>query len=665
MHKGTKTKVRLRRTDIWRIVLTDTAPFEVPIVFSNDGFYKNLSQLKSKSEEYQNFIHALIFSDFSYTIPYKYSIIKDVDSLRTLSLIHPHGQFKLAEFYNKYDQLICEYGCRSPFSIRKPIKVGTAYFYNSILSDRNKYKPTSVDTEEIDKLVRNPASYFSYFGVDRLYRFFTSVDYMRLEKKYKFQLSLDINKCFDSIYTHSISWAAKTKSIAKDNIGSVSFENTFDRVMQSLNYNETSGICIGPEASRLFAEIILAEIDQDVILQLMKRNMFENKDYECRRYVDNYYIFANSESTLSAIKYELSVALGEYKLCLNDTKSEMLTRPFYTSKSLVIDRVSGSIGSLWERTLEQKYDNGRKFDIPCRIFRYRALFGRFIGEVKAACYSSNMGYDAVANYIIGAIRNKIVNLADNYDEVSKLEDANFQPLHYRQLFILLLDIGFYFFTLHPTVASSLRLSLAIVRVGHHLLEHDEEGFNIAKEAILRWTSHLGKSPSFSDIHERRSIIPIEFLNVLLSLQEFSGDASLEAELLERAGLGDSDNGYFDLIVRIFIFRDKASFCDHTNAAFDEAKRKILATEQFYNESELVHLLLDILACPYVDRSRRGQLIRDVWPKLGKRRAGIGRITKSRAEQLADEIQKQHWFVSWEDIDLLNMIEKKELRAVYA
>lgn len=665
MNKRFRTKVRLRRSDIWRTVLTDTSPFEMPIIFNNDGFYKNLSEIESKSENFKKLVGHLIFNKFSYTIPYKYSIVKDVDSLRTLSLIHPHGQVQLAEFYHKYDQLICEYVSRSPFSIRRPKKIGREYYYQSKLSERNKYKMTTVDTEEIDRLVRNPASYFSYSGFDRLYRFFQSDDYIRLEKKYKLQLSLDIGKCFDSIYTHSIAWAVKSKKLAKENTRSVSFENRFDRMMQGLNYNETSGICIGPEASRIFAEIILGKVDQNVARELRNLSLFEREDYECRRYVDNYYFFANSDDTLNAVKHELSLTLREFKLHLNEAKSEILGRPFYTSKSLVIDRVNSSIIKLWERTLESKYDSAIKIEIPRRIFRYRGLFGRFTRDVKAACYASSTGYDAVANYIIGAMRRKIIDLTDSYSEAVKLLGDNLEVDHYRQLFILLLDIGFYFFTLHPTVASSLRLSMAIVRVGQHFSEHDSEGFDIAREVILRRISHLVKSPAFTNLYEKRAVIPVEFLNILVSLQQFSDDASLEAELLKDSGLEDGFKGYFHLIVDIFIFGRQPRFEDRRNAAFDEAKRKILDSEQFYKESELVHLLLDVLACPYITRSKRGQLIRGVWPVLKTLSTDIGNITRVDSEQLVDEIEKQHWFVRWKDINLLNMIEKKELSAVYA
>ena len=665
MPKGRRTKVRLNGTDIWRTVLTDTAPFEVPIIVSNDGFYKNLRQLDSKSILLQKFVESLIFRDKQYTIPYKYRIVKDADSLRTLSLIHPQGQVQLAKFYRKYDQLICEYAARSPFSIRKPTKVGTSYFYKSALSDRNKYKIASVDVEEIDQLMRNPASYFSYSGHSRLYQFFLSDDHVKLERKFRFLLCLDIAKCFDSIYTHSVAWAVKSKELAKENTRSLSFGNRFDQIMQKLNYNETNGICIGPEASRIFSEIILAVIDKNVEGRLADQSFNKKVDYEIRRYVDNYYIFADSEEILRKIKLELSGALGEYNLHLGDTKTELFERPFYTRKSLAIDRVNICIKRLWRKVISTKGRREIRYEVPKKISDYRSDFGSFVREVKMACVASDMAYDTVSNYLIGAIRRKVVNLADGFQTTSKMMNDDFLIRRYRELFLFLLDIGFYFFTLHPTVASSLRLSHAIVRVGQHLSMHDREGFIIAKEATLRWTSQLSRSPAFAFPQVKEGPISIELLNILLSLREYSGDASLEAEFLKCDQLRDSGSSYFHLVVRLFIFGNQRDYKYVVDTVFEQTRTKILASKNFYRNAELVYLLLDILACPHIDLAKRGQLIRAVWPVLKQHDNMIGDISNARSEQLAGEIEQQHWFVRWENIDLLNMIEKKELSSVYA
>lgn len=663
-----KSRVNLNRADKWRVVLTDTSPFEVPIIFSNDGFYKNLHGVTNKSTHFQKLINALLLADDGkdYTVPLRYNIVKDSRSIRTLSLLHPRGQVILAEFYQKYEELICEYSGRGPFSIRAPNKVGSSFFVPSSMQDKNRYKNATVDTTELDRLVRNPASYFAYSGFERLYKFFASSDHIRLEKKFRYQLSLDISKCFDSIYTHSMAWATKSKDEAKENTPALSFGNQFDKVMQRLNHNETSGICIGPEASRIFAEIILARVDQNARRSLEKSSpsIRNGADYECRRYVDNYYIFANDPQTAEQVEHELSIALREYNLHLNTGKRELDKRPFYSKKSLIIDEINKSLGSHWEKLFESVNfpASGRKVLLPKYIYKYRSLFGRFTREVKAACFASELGYDAVANYVIGAVRRKAIDIADGYVDLAELEDSPVVDRDYRQMFFFLLDVGFYFFTLHPTVASSLRLSHAIVRTAQHLKEHDPEGFDILKEASLRWASQLARAPSFEGLLSKSSIIPIEILNILVSLQQFGGDGQLEHELISLAKLDRKSQGYFELVVKLFIYGDRTEFADQRDEIWRIICEHVSSSKYPNRDSETVHLLLDSLACPYLDRIKRAKLLRASWGKIG---TNLGSISVAEAEALIDEIQQQHWFVRWDGVDLLNMIEKKELSSVYA
>nr|WP_321461060.1 antiviral reverse transcriptase Drt3b [uncultured Cohaesibacter sp.] len=668
MPSGRKSQVTLDRADKWRVVLTDTSPFEVPIIVSNDGFYKNLHSTASKSANFKKMVNALVLEDDgkSYTVPLKYNVIRDSHSVRTLSLIHPKGQAILAEFYNKYEELICEYASRGPFSIRAPKKVGCSFFVPSSIEDKNQYKNATVDTLEVDKLVRNPASYFAYSGYPRLYLFFNSNDQIRLEKKFRFQLSLDISKCFDSIYTHSMAWATKSKQEAKENTGALSFGNQFDKVMQRLNHNETSGICIGPESSRIFAEIILAKVDQDARRSLAEKKnpIRDGIDYECKRYVDNYYVFTNDPNTAEHVEHELSIALREYNLHLNTEKRQLDKRPFYSKKSLVIDEINKSLGSHWEKLFDTKFSpiNGKRLLHPKFIFKYRSLFGKFTREVKAACFASELGYDAVANYVIGAIRHKIIDISDSYEDLMELGESPFINRDYRQMLYFLLDVGFYFFTLHPTVSSSLRLSHAVVRAAQHLQKHDSDGFEILKEASLRWASQLAKAPSLEGLLAKNSVIPIEILNILISLQQFSGDGKLEHELLSLARLDRKSQGYFELVVRLFIYGNRSEFAIQRNEIWETISTRLDAEKFLKRDSESVHLLLDTLACPFLEKAKRAKLLRACW---GKIIPNTGNINATEAESLVEEIQQQYWFVRWDGVNLLNMIEKKELSSVYA
>lgn len=663
-----KSKVNLNRADKWRVVLTDTSPFEVPIIVSNDGFYKNLHGTANKSAHFKKLTNALVLEDDgkSHTVPLRYNIVKDSRSVRTLSLLHPRGQAILAEFYQKYQELICEYASRGPFSIRAPKKVGSSFFVPSSVEDKNRYKNATVDTTELDNLVRNPASYFAYSGFERLYKFFASNDHIRLEKKFRYQLSLDISKCFDSIYTHSMAWATKSKEEAKENTFALSFGNQFDKVMQRLNHNETSGICIGPETSRIFAEIILAKVDQNARRNLDERStpIRDGVDYECRRYVDNYYVFSNDPLIAEQVEHELSIALREYNLHLNTGKREFDKRPFYSKKSLVIDEINKSLGAHWEKLFEtvRSPTNGKRMLLPKYIYKHRSLFGKFTREVKAACFASELGYDAVANYVIGAVRRKVIDIADSYADLAAMEESPVVDRDYRQMFFFLLDVGFYFFTLHPTVASSLRLSHAIVRAAQHLQSHDPEGFDILKEASLRWASQLARAPSFEGLFSKNSVIPIEILNILISLQKFGGDGQLEHELISLTKLDRKSQGYFELVVKLFIYGGGPEFANQRDEIWEIISERVTSEKYLTRDSETVHLLLDSLSCPHLEKTKRAELLQTAWTKMG---SSVGSINATEAEALVEEIQQQHWFVRWEGVDLLNMIEKKELSSVYA
>lgn len=666
MPSNRKSRAKLNRADKWRVVLTDTSPFEVPIIVSNDGFYKNLHGFPGKSAHYKKLILALVLEDGgkSRSIPLRYNIVKDSRSVRTLSLLHPKGQVELASFYQEFDELICEYAARSPFSVRAPKKIGSSFFVPSTVEDQNRYKNATVDTTELDRLVRNPASYFAYFGFSHLYKFFASDDHIRLERKFRYQLSLDISKCFDSIYTHTVAWATKSKEEAKENIPASSFGNNFDKVMQRLNDNETSGICIGPEASRIFAEIILAKVDQNTQQKLEMQSMHMGVDYECRRYVDNYYVFVNDSNSAERVEHELSLALREYGLHLNTEKREFDRRPFYSKKSLVIDEINKALGTLWEQLFEtvDPKTGTQKAAMPKYIYRYRSLFAKFTREIKAACYASELGYDAVANYIIGAVRRKVVDLADDYSDLRAIAEISVLDRNYRQMIYFLLDVGFYFFTLHPTVASSLRLSHSVVCAAQHLQSHDTDGFHILKEASLRWASQLARAPSLEGLLSKSSVVPIEVLNILVSLRQFGGDGLLEHELISLAKLDKKGRGYFELVVKLFIYGDRADFDQQRDQIWKIICDRVSSERNLAKDSETVHLLLDALACPYINKSKRAKLLRGSWKKMAP---NMGGISVAESEATVEEIQKQYWFVRWDGVDLLNMIEKKELCSVYA
>ena len=269
-----------------RAVLSEVLPYEVPPIVSNRGFYDflvenavvskagkvswnagspaigrllNLIVGASEREPYLPSASPHRLSQkitHPYTIPFKYSVARQGTSTRTLSICHPLEQLRMADFYGEFRSLMIYYTNRSPFSIRYPAGISRY----SVTRDRLHQKLRSawgMGVETSNAEPDNFRSYFRYETYGNIYKFYESPQMHSLEKQYSRMLRLDITRCFESIYTHSISWAVVGKNETKKNIaqrkGVENFAEKFDKAMQRLNFNETSGIIIGPEFSRIFA----------------------------------------------------------------------------------------------------------------------------------------------------------------------------------------------------------------------------------------------------------------------------------------------------------------------------------------------------------------------------------------------------------------------------
>lgn len=137
----------------------------------------------------------------------------------------------------------------------------------------------------------------------------------------RYLIKADISRCFPSIYTHSIEWAALTKKVAKirHNNKSVKqhWSSLLDASLMATTYGETHGILIGPHSSNLISEIILTAIDAKML----------EKGYKYIRYIDDYTCYVESlEKTDDFIK-ELDSELQEYGLAINQKKIKIIELP--------------------------------------------------------------------------------------------------------------------------------------------------------------------------------------------------------------------------------------------------------------------------------------------------------------------------------------------------
>jgi hypothetical protein len=145
----------------------------------------------------------------------------------------------------------------------------------------------------------------------------------QLHSEFPFILQADISRFFYTAYTHSIPWAILSKDKVKDWLQHDRqrlrrhWSNKFDTALQSCQSRETFGIPVGPDTSRIIAEILLSGVEADPILKPFL------KQGRAFRLLDDFMMgFMNEPQARQALT-ALRNALWKYNLQLNDDKTKI------------------------------------------------------------------------------------------------------------------------------------------------------------------------------------------------------------------------------------------------------------------------------------------------------------------------------------------------------
>lgn len=144
---------------------------------------------------------------------------------------------------------------------------------------------------------------------------------IRILARYGRYVATDIARFYPSIYTHSIPWAIYEKSWVKANFKLPSFKGCFgdllDQAVRAGQNGQTVGIPIGPDTSRILAEVVASEVEQ-----IAKASL---KDFDERavRFVDDIIIGLTDSETPQAVLSKFSAALYQYELELNGAKTKL------------------------------------------------------------------------------------------------------------------------------------------------------------------------------------------------------------------------------------------------------------------------------------------------------------------------------------------------------
>lgn len=683
-----KLKKRMIPNKKERVALSDVLPYELPITFSNRHFYSFLveNQIEidddklrwKKNDPILTEIIKLLFGfkknkpdagcqitiDFKKgelnTIPFNYKISHKDKEFRELTIIHPCNQLALIEFYDKHKELILYYCNISPFSIRKAHKTARLTYHK----DKTHFESLAHDyehkaVEELGKEYEHLKTFFVYKKFSNVYKFYESYIYHKCEKKYNKMFKFDISKCFDSIYSHSISWALLNKPIVKDNLkpSKKTFGGKFDVLMQSLNYGETNGIIIGPEFSRIFAEIILQQIDINVLhsLSIHKKRLLYKKDYEIFRYVDDYFVFYNDDKTIEDILQTYRLQLKEYKLYINDSKSETFEKPIITG----ITRAKQQINELFNKNLVFKVSSNKESegDLEENTGERHSLHvssNKLITQFKSIIKDTNIEYKDILNYALACIDRKILKFIET---CSKISDKSTQEPKITKAIIEMLDYIFFLYSGAPRVNTTIKLCMILSKITK---------FAKIKGNFNYDNKHLILKKIYDEIslvlakNQNSEYTQVETLYLLIALKELGRDYRLDEKVLSHYSHIDIKErkcninlNYFSIMVLLSYIENKPRYNDLKAILIThiEKKFKSVSKGNIRKTTELTLLLFDILACPYLDVSYKKEILS---------------LYEINDESLQNGIikRRKYWFTKWTDFDLAKELDAKKSQEVY-
>jgi hypothetical protein len=548
-------------------LLTDVLPYEVPLLFSNSQLCQYLSDNEA---EWNNTPLDLNCS----SVPYTFLIWKNEESKRTLSLLHPLAQLQLLKFIEIYDGEFIDFcNLYNIFSIRYPCGINSTRInqvnklqkdLKSLLDEDSEYH-----NNEFEAYVD---SYFNKKKFSIITYFFKSNLFKHLETKYPFMLKIDIQNCFEHIYTHSIDWAyLGDKELAKQLLGKKNrFSSYLDCLMQRINYNETNGIVVGPEFSRCVAEIILMRIDYLVYTELISHNLYLKKDYEVMRFIDDTFIYCYNSDTCYKIKAIYEEKLRLFKLDINPSKIILEKRPFLKSSNWV-PKMRVILNQYFQKVEDIKYN------IPTDSYKIKTLVqlnNTLIEDIRCIMIDYKDQIDKIVTYIFTFFDNN----KDNLFNLILLNKEN-------QVYFLcsIIDIFYYVLTFSITTQHVLKyISFMTKFYLYAISENSHEVINIIYKKSLELIKYNT---------DRNT----ELLNLIIYLRRLRKD--LPENLLIYYSKNNWD--YFNLAVMTFyissygrIYRYK-NLVNSINDAVTEAA--ISLQEKYINNSNpnppMAHALL--------------------------------------------------------------------------
>lgn len=627
----------------YRTVVSDILPYEKPIFFTNQYFARFLTYYgvciiggqmvatKHNTPELELFLHLISGASCGKRKPFVYNISKDNSrDARQLTLLHPYQQLQMVEFYERYKMLLIEFCSKSHFSLRYPYKVATykrkAKDILPVLSDENP-------KEESNSF--NLKHYFAYKRYNNINNFYDDYLYLRAEKQFKNLYKLDLHKCFENINAFDLGKAIYGENIPVD---SNDMATQFAQLQKSfLTNDKQNGIVIGPEFSRIFAEMILQSIDVETERILEENDIRYSEHYVFYRYVDDGFLFFNDENVKTQFRAVYSETLEKYGQSINDEKTKDYScKPFVNQ----ITRVKFNIKSLITSSFENKLENFLGF-IHLQEGRFDAVvdikYKNFIQEFRNIVgVGGEVTYKDIMSYTLGLIKKQLHRRLKDFNDIYKPykysnDIKELQPKgqkildYYEKEFLIvaseLIEILFFLLNCDSRMNTSVHIVALINRIqmfvrGLYVFDDGSRSCKFRQKAIWRLDEVI--SDEIAKILETCPPYDcnlMEILNILELEKLMNPSCRISPSRLSKfvSQTNEKDLNFFVVFEILHLIQNKTEFEGIMERMMIWINTKIQQL-QTSNDScaENVLVLIETLACPWIQLEQKRKICDDLF-----------------------------------------------------
>ncbi len=256
--------------------------------------------------------------------------------------------------------------------------------------------------------------------------------------EYSHLIITDIKNFYPTVYTHSISWSIHSKEKIKQPNFRYDYNllgNKLDKLFRNSRDGQTNGIPVGSMVSDVIAEIILADVDNELSSKIKKSDISDT-DILIFRYRDDYRILSRSEEQGKIVLQFLNKILqSKYGLHLNADKTvshaDVIEGSF---RSWVVD-IKGS-HLLRQIYYEELPKEGIKASYlkDCLVETYRIQKKHLNGRVSTSILSK------LSNYLDKEIQFLNIKVDDILEIIAILRKMTLLREEVTPQVILLLDI---------------------------------------------------------------------------------------------------------------------------------------------------------------------------------------------------------------------------------